>query len=99
MTGIASAPAPKGIRTKRGGLYVTDAEIVERLNVPENIAYAAIHSLDANKVSGFPQKQALFGNRRYWPAVQRWFDKFNGLIEQPKPEIVRPAYPQERRRA
>ena len=31
MTDLSPSPAPpKGTRTKRGGLYVTDAEIVER---------------------------------------------------------------------
>ena len=29
MTDLSPSPAPKS-RTKRGGLYVTDAEIVER---------------------------------------------------------------------
>jgi hypothetical protein len=84
-------PAPKS-RTRRGGLYVTDAEIVERLNVPEKIAYQAIRALDANRISGFPKKQALWGNRRYWPAVEKWLDRQNGMEQQA-------SFPQERRRA
>jgi len=48
---------------------VTDAELIRRLGVPEKIAYAAIHALDRDKGSGFPQKQAVWGKRRYWPAV------------------------------
>lgn len=48
-------------RKRRGGLFVTDAEIVERLNVPEKIAYKAFRALDAEKPTRFPQTQKLWG--------------------------------------
>jgi hypothetical protein len=32
---------------------------------------------------GFPKKQALFGDTRYWPAVKTWLDKHNGLTVDP----------------
>jgi hypothetical protein len=60
-------------------LFVTDAELIRRLGVPEKIAYAAIHMLDRARDSGFPQKQATWGKRRYWPAVKQWFDRHNGV--------------------
>jgi hypothetical protein len=60
-------------------LFVTDAELIRRLGVPEKIAHAAIHVLDRTRDSGFPQKKALWGNRRYWPAVKQWFDRSNGV--------------------
>lgn len=60
-------------------LFVTDAEIVRRWGVPEKIAYEAIRALDANRASGFPQKQALMGKRRYWPAVKAYLDQAYGL--------------------
>jgi hypothetical protein len=59
-------------------LFVTDAELIRRL-VPEKFAYAAIHLLDHSRDSGFPQKQATWGKRRYWPAVKQWFDWRNGV--------------------
>ena len=63
----------------REGLYITDAELIRRIGVPEKIARDAIRILDQDKRSGFPQKKALWGDRRYWPAVRAWFDRTNGL--------------------
>ena len=54
-------------------LFVTDTEMIRRIGVPEKIARAAIKALDENPLSGFPQKSELWGNRRYWPAVEAWF--------------------------
>lgn len=60
-------------------LYVTDAELIRRLGVPENIAYATIRELDRDPGSGFPAKQKLWGGRRYWPAVRAYLDRTSGL--------------------
>lgn len=60
-------------------LFVTDAELIRRLGVPEKIARAALHALDRDRGSGFPQGKALRGNRRYWPTVEQWFDRDNGV--------------------
>lgn len=38
-------------------LYVTDAELIRRIGVPEKIARDAIRALDSNPRSGFPQKR------------------------------------------
>lgn len=65
---------------RRGGWYVTDAELIEIIGVPEKEAYRAIHKLDADPRSGFPKKQELWGGRRYLPAVKAYFDATNGLI-------------------
>lgn len=67
-------------------LWVTDEEIVERLGVPADVARVALKGLDANPLSGFPKKQKLWGDKRYWPAVREWFDAGNMLkmgISQP----------------
>lgn len=32
--------------------------------------------LERNKL---PKKDPLFGNRRYWPAVERWLKAYNGI--------------------
>jgi hypothetical protein len=56
-------------------LFVTDEEMIRRLGVPRKAARAAITMLDRDPAKGFPQKQALWGKRRYWPAVRDWFDR------------------------
>ena len=58
-------------------LWVTDAELIRRSGVPEKIARATIRLLDRNPASGFPKKQALWGNRRYWPAVKAYFERYS----------------------
>lgn len=63
----------------RDTLYVTDAEMIRRMGVPEKIARTAIQALDENPRSGFPQKQKLWGERRYWPAVRAYLDRTSGL--------------------
>lgn len=60
-------------------LWVTDAELIRRSGVPEKIARAAIQVLDSTRGSGFPPKQKLWGDRRYWPAVKAFFDRTSGL--------------------
>ena len=74
-----SMPNAETRERERDKLYVTDAELIRRLGVPEKIARDALHALDANRTSGFPQKQKLWGDRRYWPAVQAYLDRTNGL--------------------
>lgn len=69
-----------------GTLYVTDAELIRRLGVPERPARAAIHALDANPSSGFPRKQKLWGDRRYWPAVRAYLDRTSGLTVAASPQ-------------
>ena len=67
--------------TERETLWVTDAELIRRMGCPEKIARQAIAALDKDpRRSGFPQKNPLWGGRRYWPAVRRYLDKTNGLI-------------------
>lgn len=67
-------------RAKGGiGVYVTDQELIEYLGIPADIARRAIHQLDRDPRSGFPRKQAFWGDRRYLPAVQKWLDAHNGL--------------------
>lgn len=63
----------------RETLYVTDAELIRRLGVPEKIGYAALHAFDRERHRGFPQKQKLWGDRRYWPAVKAFLDRTGGL--------------------
>ena len=66
-------------------LFVTDAEMIRRIGVPDKIARAAIKALDENPYSGFPKKSEVWGNRRYWPAVELWFQKHQDLDTGPDP--------------
>lgn len=64
----------------RETLYVTDAELIRRSGVPEKVMRGLLHEFDRNPgKSGFPQKVKLFANRRYWPAVKDYMDRFNRL--------------------
>jgi hypothetical protein len=64
----------------RDTLYLTDAELIRRMGVPEKIARQAIEVLDRDpRRSGFPQKSKLWGDRRYWPAVKAYLDRTNGV--------------------
>ena len=65
-------------------LFVTDAEMIRRIGVPDKIARAAIKALDENPYSGFPKKSEVWGNRRYWPAVELWFQQHQGLDSSPR---------------
>ena len=67
------------------GLFITDAELIKRLNVPKKIGYRAIQDLEKH-VPGrpkFPGYDPLFPRRRFWPAVKRYFMLRHGLADQP----------------
>lgn len=66
------------VSTSRDGLWVTDAEIIRRLGVSEKTGYRAIRSLEKTGL-GFPEKQRVWGKKRYWPAVKDFFDRQYGL--------------------
>ena len=74
-----TTPAPETIEREREKLYVTDAELIRRLGVPERTARMILKELNSPKHPGFPRKQPAAGDRRYWPAVKAYFDKMNGL--------------------
>jgi len=60
-------------------LYVTDDELALRLGVPRDTVRTLLEMYDRDPRCGFPKKQQLLGNRRYWPAVRHFFDRSNGL--------------------
>jgi hypothetical protein len=62
----------------RDALFVTDAEIIRRLGVSEKVGYAAIHRLEKSGLD-FPEKQRVWGKKRWWPAVLAWFDDHYGF--------------------
>lgn len=62
--------------TKAGALFLTEAQIAERMGLKTDQLKAALPAL--NK-SGFPEPDPLFENRRYWPACQAFLDRRYGL--------------------
>ena len=76
-----TTPAETTIEREQTKLYLSDAELIRRLGVPEKHMRKILPGLE--KELGFPRKQPLLGGRRYWPAVKMWLDKRNGLIVPP----------------
>jgi len=74
-------PAPETLEREKDKLYLTDAELIRRIGVPNKVMRSMLPGLESKY--GFPRKQALFGGRRYWPAVKLWLDKHNGLMMEP----------------
>lgn len=72
-----TSPKPETVEKEKEKVYLTDAELIRRLGVPAHIARTTIDFYE--KKAGFPPKQAMWGGRRYWPAVKAWLDKQNGL--------------------
>jgi hypothetical protein len=72
-----TVPSARTLEREKDKLYLLDSELIRRLGVPEKILRPILPELE-NK-HGFPRKQALFGNRRYWPSVKAWLDKHHGL--------------------
>jgi hypothetical protein len=75
-----TAPAPATLEREKDKLFVSDAELIRLMGVPEKIGRAALQVLDANKASGFPRKQKLWGDRRHWPSVKAYFERQNGML-------------------
>lgn len=70
-------PAPETLEREKDKLYLSDAELIRRIGVPEKVLRPMLPGLESKY--GFPRKQPLFGGRRYWPAVKAWLDKHNGI--------------------
>lgn len=80
MTALHADTEKRASRAKRGGVWVNDKELIEWLGLPVNEGYRILQQLDRDpRTSGFPQKQKLFCNRRYLPAVQAYFEALYGL--------------------
>lgn len=60
-------------------LWVTDDELIKEIGAPRDVTRQALEMLDRDRSKGFPQKQGLWGGRRYMPAVREYFDRVYGL--------------------
>jgi hypothetical protein len=56
-------------------IWITDAELIRRMGVPEKIARSRLRMLDADRRSGFPQKNKFWGNRRNWLHCKAYFER------------------------
>lgn len=72
-----TAPSRETIEREKDKLFLTDAEMIRRLGVPEKLLRPLLPALE--RKYGFPCKSPFFGDRRYWPAVKAWLDKHHGL--------------------
>ena len=72
-----TTPGTEMLEREKDLLYVTEAQLIRRLGVPEKDGRAMLQ--DLAKKPGFPRKQGYASGRRYWPAVKEYFDKLNGL--------------------
>ena len=68
-----STPTTETLEREQDKLWVTDAELIRRIGVPEKTAREALRMAEAKE--GFPRKQKMWGDRRYWPAVKAYFDR------------------------
>ena len=71
-------PAPQTLEREKDKLWLLDSEWIRRLGVPEKLGRETLRMLEA-KGNGFPRKQKLWGDRRYWPAVKAYFDRLHGI--------------------
>ena len=53
-----TAPVPETLEREQGKLWVSDAELICRLGVPEKIARGALRMLDRDAGRGFPRKES-----------------------------------------
>lgn len=60
-------------------LWVTDEELIKASGVPPMKMRQALDALDRDRLSGFPRKNPLYDNRRYWPAVLRYWEVTNPI--------------------
>lgn len=50
--------------------FVSDTELLVRLNLPKDKGMQALRLLD--RQPGFPKKDPLFAGKRFMPAVRAW---------------------------
>ena len=61
-------------------LWISDADLIRWLGLPEKKGRQVLRQLDQDRRSGFPQKKPFWNNQRYVPAIKEYLDRTNGLI-------------------
>jgi hypothetical protein len=64
------------------GLYLSDRQIIRRLGFGEKFGRRVLHELSKAHPgrARYPQKDPLFGNRRFWPAVLKWHMDYHRVM-------------------
>lgn len=62
-------------------LWVTDDELIKESGVPADKMRSVLDFLDRQPLSGFPKKNPLYGNRRYFPSVLEYWRVTNPVAE------------------
>jgi hypothetical protein len=77
-------PAPGTLESERDKFFVTDAELIRRLGVPDKLGRQALQELRKHHPGRpkFPQKDPLF-DRTFWPAVENYFNLRHGVTGDP----------------
>lgn len=75
-------PSADTLEREKDKLWVTDAELIRWLGVPEKLGYETIRMLESK--GDFPRKQKLWGDRRYKPAIKAYFDRLYGSVGAPQ---------------
>lgn len=88
-----TSPAPETLEREKDKLFVTDIELLRRLGIPVRKGRVALLMLDNDPRSGFPRKQKLWGDRRYWPAVKAYFERESALVRAPDAARLIPENP------
>jgi hypothetical protein len=65
--------------------FVSDTELLTRLNVSKKVGMPAIDVLTRHDPT-FPKPDPLFGGKRFWPAVRAWFHARYG-VKTDKPPV------------
>ena len=60
-------------------LWVTDEELIAESGVPASKMRALLDKFDREPRFGFPRKNPLYDNRRYFPAVLDYWNQTNRL--------------------
>lgn len=60
----------------RDGLYKSDKEIARLIGLSYATWRKSVAGLER---AGLPRRDPAFLRRRYWPAVQAWLDRRNGM--------------------
>lgn len=68
---------PETLEREKDKLFLTDAELIRYLGVPERIARPVLQHFEAT--AGFPKKQKLWGNRWYRKAIDAYLDATCGV--------------------
>ena len=74
-------PTAKQAITKQIPLYATDKQIAQALygwDAPADVLRSWTSAADVLERHGLPKRDPLFGNRRFWPAVEAFIHRWNG---------------------